>query len=940
MHITCIDNSIEILYQQHFPIWGLIYFTTGQNLKGKSEMTRPKPLPSMIDIAIFEQALEDESGLIIVPNERLAHQICAAWSHIKQPDLTAWQSPNVHSMLSWLKSCWDEMHDLHIESVTPWAMAERAQRLYFWEKTINNFNPGMGPRFSRLADDTYSDLCSYCLHIEDVPGDTIDSQQFKLWCRHYIKLMEHNGFLHPETCWEFIKTNLRNKKLQTYRNLYLYGFQSIQPLQLEILNNAAEQCVLLDPFCVDIIERLDDANQNVRSLFQTRYNNIGNLSKARKIKFRDPEEELNAAAIWAADELQTNSHQRIGILIPDLPHRLDQVYRSIDSVLRAKNLEMPVNFSAGSPLSDTPLISGAIELLSSIANEQPLSFWLRLIYSPYSAFELLPLHAKSDIELQLRKRSRVSLTSQQFLYELETLKTSEDIGDAIMAFRALSTLGQDQSYRKITLLKFSDWSERFQVLLEKQNWPGAKTLSSYEYQQLNQWDQLIEKFRGLDNLGERINSSKALQVLISMANDHIFHEQTPDAPLQILGLLEASGLHFDKIWMLELDNKNFPQMPSINPLLPVSFQKKHALPRSDGARELFIARNLLQSFHANTDSLICSYPSQRDDEISIESPFLRDIDTSEDLESLKLAGNQMPHKDYHQCATIEFYEQPRVPLEIRKEHIKGGAAILRNQFICPFNSFAIHRLRAKPLEPPHQGINKRQRGILIHEILFTLWSKWKNSESLARLSDTEITSQINESIDLTFSRYDRFIDSLNGIRYRSLAKFQICRLIEEWLTKEKLREPFEVMALEQMFTIEFGELSLQLFVDRVDLVGDKILIIDYKTGGIKPRGWDPEHLKEPQLPLYVLACQPSPNGCAFAQLTINCVRLIGESDGLLSPELTEMEEWQTRISDWKTGLEKLASSFSSGDCEISINDLSAFKQQNFLFPLNRFIEKF
>jgi ATP-dependent helicase/nuclease subunit B len=509
-----------------------------------------------------------------------------------------------------------------------------------------------------------------------------------------------------------------------------------------------------------------------------------------------------------------------------------------------------------------------------------------------------------------------------------------------MAFRALSTLGQDQSYRKITLLKFSDWSERFQVLLEKQNWPGAKTLSSYEYQQLNQWDQLIEKFRGLDNLGERINSSKALQVLISMANDHIFHEQTPDAPLQILGLLEASGLHFDKIWMLELDNKNFPQMPSINPLLPVSFQKKHALPRSDGARELFIARNLLQSFHANTDSLICSYPSQRDDEISIESPFLRDIDTSEDLESLKLAGNQMPHKDYHQCATIEFYEQPRVPLEIRKEHIKGGAAILRNQFICPFNSFAIHRLRAKPLEPPHQGINKRQRGILIHEILFTLWSKWKNSESLARLSDTEITSQINESIDLTFSRYDRFIDSLNGIRYRSLAKFQICRLIEEWLAKEKLREPFEVMALEQMFTIEFGELSLQLFVDRVDLVGDKILIIDYKTGGIKPRGWDPEHLKEPQLPLYVLACQPSPNGCAFAQLTINCVRLIGESDGLLSPELTEMEEWQTRISDWKTGLEKLASSFSSGDCEISINDLSAFKQQNFLFPLNRFIEKF
>mgnify|MGYP007000383620 len=141
-------------------------------------------------------------------------------------------------------------------------------------------------------------------------------------------------------------------------------------------------------------------------------------------------------------------------------------------------------------------------------------------------------------------------------------------------------------------------------------------------------------------------------------------------------------------------------------------------------------RSLLQSFHANAESLICSYPSQRDDEMSIESPFLRDIDTSERLESLKLAYNQMPHIDYHQSATIEFYEQPKVPLETRKEQIKGGAAILRNQFVCPFNSFAIHRLKAKPSEPPHQGINKRQRGIIIHEILFILWSKWRNSESL------------------------------------------------------------------------------------------------------------------------------------------------------------------------------------------------------------------
>ena len=183
-------------------------------------MTRHEPLPSMIDISVFEQVLKEKNSLVLVPTERLANQICAAWGSTEHSDMPSWQAPNVHCMLSWLKNCWDEMHDLHLDSVTPWAMAERAQRLFFWEKAINKFNPRLATRFSRMADDTYNELCSHYLPIENVPSDTTSSRQFKVWSKTYAKLMEENGFLQPHECWKLLATNFKKHELHTYQSKY------------------------------------------------------------------------------------------------------------------------------------------------------------------------------------------------------------------------------------------------------------------------------------------------------------------------------------------------------------------------------------------------------------------------------------------------------------------------------------------------------------------------------------------------------------------------------------------------------------------------------------------------------------------------------------------------------------------------------------------------
>ena len=141
-----------------------------------------------------------------------------------------------------------------------------------------------------------------------------------------------------------------------------------------------------------------------------------------------------------------------------------------------------------------------------------------------------------------------------------------------------------------------------------------------EYQQKEHWNRLLEQFSGLDNLGIEVGFATALKYLRRLAQDAVFHPKTADAPLQILGLLEASGLRFDSLWILGMDSQNFPASVSINPLLPAGFQRQHAMPHSLPDKELQIARQLLLSYTCNSNELFLSYSSKKGEELLTPSP--------------------------------------------------------------------------------------------------------------------------------------------------------------------------------------------------------------------------------------------------------------------------------------------------------------------------------
>ena len=874
-------------------------------------------LPPLIDISLFRDAIERDA-LILTPNHRLAAKINDAWA--LAIGKSVWRAPRVYSIDHWLKYCWDELQDQNHSLVSGLAVVGAQQSRYYWERAIAKDDLAHSSSYAKIAADTLKTLQNWNLSADQVPGETPAVEYFKRWTNSFEELLQKNKLISQQSSWQLIQRGFEQAALPAETEIMLYGFQSIPPLQARVIETASSSIVKVDT------DSTASKNNN----------------QAYRLECQDPQAELRMAANWAAQQLKAKPEQRLGIIVPDLNNSLPQVARVVSEALKSEETEMLVNISAGTPLADTAVISAALELIAMLQYERPLNNWLQLLYSPFSAFDQLPLQYRVDCELALRKTRRFEFTLEKFLSTIMPDEESPQIDQQhrqsiVDILQPLIDLKRFSKIKTGTQKNFTGWAQFFNQFLADMDWPGSRSLNSIEYQQRQQWDGTIEQFCTLDNLGIEVGLATALKHLQLLAQDSVFHPKTADAPLQILGLLEGSGLHFDQLWIVGMHSQNFPASVAINPLLPADFQRQHEMPHSLPERELQIAQELLSAYKNNSQRLILSYPILRGEEQLEPSPLIRDIAVSSGAELLVEPEAYPPWlAQPEQCELVEDRAPAYNPAS---ENIRGGSKLLENQAICPFNAFATHRLKAEPLEEPIQGLSAMDRGSLIHEILFRLWTEWKSSNFLNSLSEEQLSEQLSTTIGDTLIEWAPRHRVLRGERFRALEQQRLEKLLREWIDEEKQREPFEVANLESSASIRFGDLNISLRLDRVDQIGEKLLIIDYKTGRVQPSKWEGSRPVEPQLPLYLLASKPQANGCAFAQLRAGDIKFIGSSDSQLISFEKAADNWSEQITEWQSALSNLAAEFCQGYTSVEVHHKTSFGYQDHLLPLNRWPEE-
>jgi RecB family exonuclease len=241
--------------------------------------------------------------------------------------------------------------------------------------------------------------------------------------------------------------------------------------------------------------------------------------------------------------------------------------------------------------------------------------------------------------------------------------------------------------------------------------------------------------------------------------------------------------------------------------------------------------------------------------------------------------------------------------------------VLTDQALCPFKAFATHRLCATGLELKTPGPDPQDRGNLVHGALAAFWQHLNGQAALLALSDAALTLAIDRAVTTA-------LDALAEItgRVRELEHARLVLVMREWLAFERQRVPFEVEEVESERRLAVGALEFSLRIDRIDrLAGDRLLILDYKTGKTARNEWDLPRPTAPQLLLYALAEHPAPVaaiGFARVHRAESQLMLLPKEADKAAPE-TDLED---SLAQWRSALTALAEEYMAGEARVDPKD--------------------
>jgi probable DNA repair protein len=833
---------------------------------------------------------------------------------------TAWSSPDVMPLSSWLIKNWEDAVALGLIA-SDTLLLSNEQEYQLWEAIIKQSSYGNGLlRISATAKsvrDAWHLLQSWNLqHDCSEFQNSDDAKAFLYWSTEFEKRCKQENWI---VAAQLASLNIYPQLIKS-NEIVLLGFDELTPQVLklfEILESSSSFDGIVKWY------QLENVEDNVV-----------------RLKCDDPRDEIETFVFWAKKILEEKPEARIGLVTPDigsirslLIHKLKNILIPFSSVpfefsensdIKSSK-QLPWDISMGVPLADYSIIKFAFQLLELVRGKMTMDVICSLLRSPHISGASEEQNSRALLDRHLREQGEplVSLKTLQFYSSLKSKNYYCPILSEILA--QLINL-RETCFKKA---KNQQWTIWFSNWLMASGWGTGRVLSSDEYQTIEAWKALLQKFTSIQTVISNISYDEAISCLHRLASDKIFQVQSKKAPIQILGLYESIGLDFDYIWVMNLHDDVWPVSPRPNPFLPLQFQKKYALPHAGWERELVVAKKITNRLACSAKQVVFSYPSKNGVQDLRPSPLIEKYkETSKiDLNIESFLSWKIITKQH---SNLEKLVSDNV-VTVGAEKISGGSSIFKNQSLCPFRAFVENRLHARPMRKTEIGLDAMKRGSLLHLVLELFWKTITDQKQLKAKSSTQLKIIINNCIDKAIE--DMAVKSPDTFKtsFTKIEKHRLLQLVLYWLELEIERAPFKVLDTEREITLDVEGIKAHLFIDRVDELEDgSQLVIDYKTGKVSPTDWFGERPNDPQLPLYSVAAGENLSAVLFAQLKTGEVKFNGvvKQDGLI-PNLPPSrkntlkeatEHWPNVLTDWYSVIRSLAIGFKEAHIEVDPKD--------------------
>jgi len=854
-----------------------------------------------------------------------------------------WSGAGIVPFRSWIVGLWREW--LYSDRPTsPPILLRSPAELSVWEEVIRQASGDSHVSdWGRTADaalEAWNLAWMWSVPLDGVVwGETEDTEAFCNWSQEFRSRLRSQGWLSTAELPSFVSDCVRRGEISLPPEIRVVGFDELPPAYRNLLD-AAAKCGSQ----IEIETRIEDRTEG----FSTR--------RPESMGFHQPESEVRASAVWARRVLSTRlkakqarrseavSEFRIGIVVPGLDRSRDLVERVFRETFDPGGTRvgpdhsfLPYNISAGPPLAHYPIVEAAIQILRFHPVNATLEDVGRLLRSPFvgGAQEELTGRALLARALARRREPRVSVGA--------VIDLGSDVGAPwscpqlighLVAWKAIcESLPERQSP--------SDWAQAISRLLRAAGWPGGRSQSSAEHQTIGAWQEILREMASLDSVVSRIPGSEAVSTLQRLARSRQFQPESEPRPIQILGLLEAGGLRFDYLWVMDMDAASWPRAVDPNPFIPRVLQRSCGLPASSPERVLDsakrLAARLLSSVEPGGDPegiarVVVSHVREESEPMVGPTPLfggLREVDPEFILPG---SAGTLPDRweQVFRSARIEVIEDAWGPpwKSDPGRTLPGGTEVFANQAACPFRAFARARLRTGIEPTPVHGLDSVDRGQLVHEVLERVWGDVGSHENLIRLPENGLARLIRSAAEGAVGGLARNREMLSRPVFARIESRRLEVLVRRWLELEKQRRGFRVIGREVRSRIEVAGLPLVVRVDRIDEIDDGgRILIDYKTGSPAPGRWEGDRPEEPQLPIYATQLEQASN--RLAGVLYGVVRKDGpvfrgitrEADIVPGVEPRPgSEPLDVLLSNWSQVLERLGREFREGKADVDPRD--------------------
>jgi probable DNA repair protein len=864
-------------------------------------------------------ALED-GALLLTINNRLAREFHRRYDAAQQSKgLVVWETPRIFPWLVWLQRYYNQILTLAEPDSSHPTLLSPLQEQSLWERVIYD-SPYSGALLQVPATACTAQEAWRLWHTWRLPLEhqslfvTEDTQAFLKWAQAFEDHCQQDQWLDSARLPDAVAQLLDAGQAPLPTVIILAGFDEYTPQQQEFLAALATQGVRLQ-----VCTTKKAVKQAVR------------------IALADTVEEITFAARWARRKLERSPEDRIGIIIPELEALRAQVVRIFDGIFHPEailpgryTMERIYNISLAQPLTSNPLVHTALLILALTDGELSLAEIGGLLRSPFLGEAEQEFSHRALLDAHLRKSREATVSLDRLL------AVAISVGVEGAAYQCLALSERLQQFKaeidQLPARQFpSGWAQSFTRWLYLLGWPGERPLNSEEYQAVSAWHKEVQSFASLDRVVPPLKRNAAISKFRRFLAETLFQPESSAVPIQVVGILEAAGEHYDAAWILGLHDGAWPSAPRPNPLLPIELQRRYRLPHASAERELAFARMVTDRLLTSAPTVIVSHPCREGDSDLRPSPLIATLEAV-----LPAALEPVSVESYAAQIRLTAIWETLVddhgpPLE-KGAWVEGGASLLKAQSACPFRAFAEHRLGAKGLEEPSAGLAALDQGVLIHTALHFLWERLKDQHTLLICSTEDLQERAAEAAKRAIAKQMKERPQTFTAQFTAIEQERLEKLLLEWLERDKQRAPFTVLYQEKSQPLNIGGISLTTRADRIDqLESGERIIVDYKTGKPDPNHWFGERPEEPQLPLYCIAHQKPVAAVLFAQVRRGEMKYLGiaKEEGIM-PDVSAftaipkgLESWEKLLAQWQQILGTLAVEVTQGYAAVAPKDVKS-----------------